>query len=163
MEQKQESGKKSVVVKIPGTSKSYEITKCGNAQFAKIAKLLMSRADYDADDPLAAINSDSKLACKVAAAVVLHGFFTMKMKWWYLWRWFYYVRQYDVEQLNELLSAGIAALPYEETMNAYSILSATRETLKHMTFAEAQKLFESSPYLEQLKANLQAEQSDAEK
>lgn len=163
MEQKQESEKKRVVVKIPGTSKSYEITKCGNAQFAKIAKLLMSRADYDADDPLAAINRDSKLACKVAAAVVLHGFFTMKMKWWYLWRWFYYVRQYDVEQLNELLSEGIAALPYEETMNAYSILSATRETLKHMTFAEAQKLFESSPFQEQLKEKLQAEQADAEK
>lgn len=163
MEQKQESEKKSVAVKIPGTSKSYEIIKCGNAQFAKIAKLLMRRADYDADDPLAAINRDSKLACKVAAAIVLHGFFTMKMKWWYLWRWFYYVRQYDVEQLNELLSEGIAALPYEETMNAYSMLSATRETLKHMTFAEAQKLFESSPYLEQLKANLQAEQADTEK
>lgn len=163
MEQKQEVSNECVVVKIPGTSKSYEITKCGNAQFAKIVELLMRRADYNADDPLAAINSDSKLACKVAAAVVLHGFFTMKMKWWYLWRWFYYVRQYDVEQLNELLSEGIAALPYEETMNTYSMLSATRETLKHMTFAEAQKLFESSPYLEQLKANLRTEQADTEK
>jgi hypothetical protein len=163
MEQKQESEKKSVVVNIPGTSKSYEIKKQGNAQFAKICRLLFSRADYDADDPLAAISRDSKLACKVAAAIVLHGFFTMKMKWWYLWRWFYYVRQYDVEQLNELLSEGIAALPYEETMNAYSMLSATRETLKYMTFGEAQKLFESSQYLEQLKANLQAEQADTEK
>lgn len=161
MEQKSE--KKSVVVKIPGTSKSYEISKCGNAQFAKIAKLLMRRADYDADDPLAAINRDCKLACKVAAAIVLNGFFTMRLKWWYLWRWFYYVRQYDVEQLNELLSEGIASLPYEETMNAYSMLSLTRETLKHMTFGEAQKLFEASPSLEQLKANLQAEQADTEK
>ena len=163
MEQKQESMSESVVVNIPGTSKSYEIKKQGNAQFAKIVELLMRRADYNADDPLAAINRDSKLACKVAAAIVLRGFFTMRLKWWYLWRWFYYVRQYNVEQLNELLSEGIAALPYEETMNAYSMLSATRETLKHMTFAEAQKLFESSPYLEQLKANLQAEQADTEK
>ena len=122
----------------------------------------MSRADYDADDPLAAINSDSKLACKVAAAVVLHGFFTMKMKWWYLWRWFYYVRQYDVEQLNELLSEGIAALPYQETLETYSLLLATREKLMHMTVREAQKLFESSPFQE-LKEKLQAEQADAEK
>ena len=163
MEQKQESMKECVVVTIPGTSKSYEIRKQGNAQFEKIAKLLIHRADYNSDDPLSAINRDSKLACKVAAAIVLNGFFKIRFKWWYLWRWFYYVRQYDVEQLNELLSEGVAALPYEETMNAYSMLSATRETLKHMTFAEAQKLFESSPYLEQLKANLQAEQADTEK
>ena len=163
MEQKQESEKKSVVVKIPGTSKSYEIVKLGNAQFEKIVDLLMRRADYDADDPLAAINRDSKLACKVAAAILLDGFFTMRLKWWYLWRWFYYVRQYDVEQLNELLSAGIAAIPYQETLETYSLLLATREKLMHMTVREAQKLFESSPYLEQLKANLQAEQADTEK
>ena len=72
MEQKQESMSESVVVNIPGTSKSYEIKKQGNAQFAKIAKLLMRRDDYNADDPLAAINRDSKLACKVAAAILLN-------------------------------------------------------------------------------------------
>ena len=163
MEQKQNSMKECVVVKIPCTSKSYEIVKLGNAQFEKIVDLLMRRADYNADDPLAAINRDSNLACKVAATIVLRGFFTMRLKWWYLWRWFYYVRQYDVEQLNELLSAGIAAIPYQETLETHSLLLATREKLMHMTFAEAQKLFESSPYLEQLKANLQAEQADKEK
>ena len=163
MEKKQDFMKERVVVKIPGTSKSYEIRKCGNAQFEKVVELLVRRADYDADDPLAAINRDSKLACKVAAAIVLNGFFKMRLRWWYLWRWFYYVRQYDVEQLNELLVEGIAALPYQETMETYSLLSATREMLTHMTFGEAKKLMESSPMLEQLKEKLQAEQADAEK
>lgn len=160
MKQKQEE---CVVVRIPGTTKSYEIVKLGNAQFEKIVKLLVRRADYNSDDPLSAINRDSKLACKVAAAIVLNGFFKIRFKWWYLWRWFYYVRQYDVEQLNELLSEGIAALPYQETLETYSMLAATRETLAHMSFAEVQKLMESSPILEQLKEKLQAEQSDSEK
>lgn len=140
----------SVKVSIPGTTKSYEISKLGNAQLVKVCRLLVSRAGYDADDPLSAIVNDDKLACKVAAAIVIRGFFTMRLKWWLLWRWFYYVRQYDVMQLNELLSEGVSALPYSETLNTYSMLSATREMLLHMTFAEAQRLLDASPLSKQV-------------
>ncbi len=83
----------------------------------------------------------------------------MRLKWWLLWRWFYYVRQYDVMQLNELLSEGISALPYSETLNTYSMLSATREMLLHMTFAEAQRLLDASPLLKQVE-QLKNERSD---
>lgn len=133
----------NVLVTIPGTSKGYEITKLGNAQLSKICRILLKRKDYDADDPLAVIVKDDKLACKVAAAIVISGFFTMRLKWWLRWRWFYYVRQYEAEQLMPLLSAGIKALPYSETIDLYCVINSIQDQLLHMTRAEVQKLMES--------------------
>lgn len=149
-EQKQNyQNEHGVTVTIAGTTKSFKIRKLGNAQLVKLCRVLMKRVDYDADDPLAAVVTDDKLSCKVAAAIVIRGFFSLRLKWWFLWRWYYYIKQYDVEQLNELLSEGIAALPYAETMNTYGMLSATREMLMNMTFTEAQKLLDAGSLLKQ--------------
>lgn len=162
MEQKQNSVNDGVLVTIPDTSKSYEIVKLGHAQLVKVCRLLLKRKDYNADDPLAVIVTDDKLACKVAAAIVLRGFFTMRLKWWWLWRWFYYVRQYEAEQLMPLLSAGIEALPYSDAVETFSLLNSQRDILLHMTMAEVQKTMEANPLFGKLSKSDQ-EPTDSEK
>jgi len=135
-----------VRVDIPGTKKIYEIGKLCNAQLAKVCKLLRKRKDYDADDPFAVVLNDNKLSCKIAAVLTLHGFFRILFLYRFRWRWFYYIRQYEPSQLNELLKVGIQSLPYTETLEVNSTLLQTREVLKQLTMDEAEKLFKSEDY-----------------
>lgn len=151
-------------VDIPGTNKNYEIGKLYNAQLTKVCKLLRKRKDYDADDPFAVVLSDNKLSCKIAAVLTLRGFFRIKLLYSFRWRWFYYVRQYEPSQLNELLQVGIQSLPYAETLEVNATLLQTREFLKQFTMDEAEKLFKIEDYAaiaDSLRKELQASEIKA--
>ena len=153
-----------VRVDIPGTKKIYEIGKLCNAQLTKVCKLLRKRKDYDADDPFAVVLSDNKLSCKIAAVLTLRGFFRIKLLYSFRWRWFYYVRQYEPSQLNELLQVGIQSLPYAETLEVNATLLQTREFLKQFTMDEAEKLFKIEDYAaiaDSLRKELQASEIKA--
>ena len=134
----------TVTVAIPGTKKKYEVTRLGNFQLTKVARLVFRRKDFNPDDPLAAILEDNKLACKVAAAITIRGFFSLKFRWWFRWRWFYYIRQYDIEQLYDLIDVGIKALPFTDTIEVFGSLHAARETLEQMTMASVEGILSSS-------------------
>lgn len=153
-----------VRVDIPGTNKNYEIGKLCNAQLTKVCKLLSKRKDYDADDPFAVVLSDNKLSCKIAAVLTLRSFFRIKLLYSFRWRWFYYVRQYEPSQLNELLQVGIQNLPYAETLEVNATLLQTREFLKQFTMDEAEKLFKIEDYAaiaDSLRKELQASEIKA--
>ena len=36
---------------------------------------------------------DAKVLCKAAALIVLNGFWKCHLLYWWVWRWYYYVRQ----------------------------------------------------------------------
>lgn len=161
---KKEFDNNFVRVDIPGTKKIYEIGKLCNAQLTKVCKLLRKRKDYDADDPFAVVLSDNKLSCKIAAVLTLRGFFRIKLLYSFRWRWFYYVRQYEPSQLNELLQVGIQNLPYAETLEVNATLLQTREFLKQFTMDEAEKLFKIEDYAaiaDSLRKELQASEIKA--
>ena len=50
--------------------------------------------------------NDSKVLCQCAALIVLGGFWKSKFLYWYLWRWFYYIRQYNASELSELFETA---------------------------------------------------------
>lgn len=52
------------------------------------------------------ISSDAKLSCKAAAIYTLNGLFKLHLCYWFRWRWFYYIRQYDDIQLQPILAEG---------------------------------------------------------
>lgn len=101
----------ATIVPVLGTKKKYKIRWLKKGQINKLSRLLIRKFGTDEkdganDSPLDAIREDSKLTCKAAAIYILDGYWKLKFRYWFLWRWFYYIRQYDDVQLQAILTEG---------------------------------------------------------
>lgn len=135
----------ATIVGILGTKKKYKVRWMKNGQIDKLSRLLIRKGDTDNEDgakdnALDAILEDSKLACKAAAIIVLDGFWKLKFRYWYLWRWFYYVRQYDNIQLQELIEEGKKKIPLTQFLLTTILLTEARATLMNMRTEEAERI-----------------------
>ena len=134
----------ATVVTILGTKKKYRIRWLKNGQIDKLSRLLIRKGDTDNEDgtkdsPLDAVLEDSKLACKAAAIYILDGYWKIKFRYWYLWRWFYYFRQYDNVQLQELLEEGKKKVPLTPFLLTTMSLTGAKATLMNMRTEEAER------------------------
>jgi hypothetical protein len=134
----------ATVVSILGTKKKYRIRWLKNGQIDRLSRLLIRKGETDNEDgskdsPLDAIIEDSKLACKAAAIYILDGYWKLKFRYWYLWRWFYYVRQYDNVQLQEILEEGKKKVPLTPFLLTTMSLTGARVTLMNMRTEEAER------------------------
>ena len=132
------------IVSIAGTNKTYKIRWLKNCQLEKLSRLLVHKKDVDNDDTdtidiLDEIIDDAKLACKTAAIYILDGFFKLKI-YWFLWRWFYYVKQYSPIQLLELLEVGKKKIPLTQFFLLTMSLTEAKGTLMMMTTREAERI-----------------------
>lgn len=134
----------ATVVTILGTKKRYRIRWLKNGQIDKLSRLLIRKGNTDNEDgtkdsPLDAVLEDSKLACKAAAIYILDGYWKIKFRYWYLWRWFYYFRQYDNVQLQELLEEGKKKVPLTPFLLTTMSLTGAKVTLMSMRTEEAER------------------------
>ena len=123
----------ATLVGIVGTRKRYKIRWLKNGQIDKLSRLLIRKRKYDNEDEksgdediLSAVLMDAKLACKAAAIIILDGYWKLKFRYWYLWRWFYYVRQYDNVQLQGILDEGKKKIPVAQIVSIYELLRNIR-------------------------------------
>lgn len=133
----------ATVVPVLGTKKKYKIRWLKNGQIDRLSRLLIRKGDTDNEDgsndsPLDAILDDSKLACKAAAIYILDGYWKLRFRYWYLWRWFYYVRQYDNVQLQGILDEGKKKVPLMPFLMTTMSLTGARATLMNMRTEEAE-------------------------
>lgn len=130
-------------VQILRTKKKYRIRWLKNGQLNALTRLLM-RADKDTkrktsgNEVMDAFMSDSKLACKAAAIITLDGFFKLKLRYWFRWRWFYYIRQYDNIQLHPILDMGKKKVPLMQFYVTITSLTEARDTLMRMRKEEVE-------------------------
>lgn len=76
------------------------------------------------------------IGCKCLAAAKLNGYFAIKFLWWFVWRWYYYVRQYKDAELTQVLDL-IKKKVAEEAYLANTILMiGMRETMMQMNRQE---------------------------
>ena len=134
----------ATVVQILGTRTKYRIRWLKNGQIDRLSRLLIRKGDTDdkdgtKDSPLDAIMEDSKLACKAAAIYILDGYWKLKFRYWYLWRWFYYIRQYDNIQLQGILDEGKKKVPLMQFLMSIMSLTGARVTLMNMRTEEAER------------------------
>ena len=134
----------ATVVPILGTKKKYKIRWLKNGQIEKLSRLLIRKSDTDDregdnDSPLDAVIDDSKLACKAAAIYILDGYWKLKFRYWYMWRWFYYIRQYDNDQLQGILEEGKKKVPLTQFLMSTMSLTAAKVTLMNMRTEEAER------------------------
>ena len=144
----------ATIVPVLGTRKKYKIRWLKNGQINKLSRLLIRKSDTDEKDgqnesPLDAVLDDTKLACKAAAIYILDGYWKLKFRYWFLWRWFYYIRQYDNEQLQPLLEAGKKKVPLTQFLLTTMSLTEARVTLISMRTEEVERILQERASVQQ--------------
>lgn len=137
----------ATVVGITGTKKKYKIYWLKNGQIVKLSRLLIKKQKTDDKDPkegesvnvLGEVIEDSKIACKAAAVMILHGLWRVRLGYWLLWRWFYYVKEYSCAQLQPILNEGKKKVPLIQFYTATMSLTEVKGTLMNMTMKEAER------------------------
>lgn len=136
----------ATIVSILGTKKKYKIRWLKNGQIDKLSRLLIRKEDTDDKDgeksAMQQISSDAKLACKAAAIYILDGYWKLKFRYWYLWRWFYYIRQYDNEQLQAILDEGKKKIPLTQFLMTTMSLTGARATVMNLRTEEAEHILQ---------------------
>ncbi len=124
--------------------KKYRLRWAKNGQISKLSKLLINgktaEENPSTEDILNDINTSSKLACKAAAVYILDGYWRLKLRYWYLWRWFYYIRQYDDTDLREVLEVGKKKVPLQQFCVTIMSLTEAKDTLMMMRTREAERI-----------------------
>ena len=95
-------------------------------------KLLTGFAQHKITQIMLAKGQDSKDTCKCVAAAWLNGFFSLKFLYWFVWRWFYYIRQYSEEELSEAVALIKKKVPAEQYTINTILLIGMRETMMQM-------------------------------
>ena len=142
-------------VEILRTSKKYKIRWLKNGQLEKLTRLLLHKKEIDEDkttgsDVMDAILEDAKLACKAAAIIVLDGYWKLKFRYWFLWRWFYYVKQYDNIQLSKILAVGKKKVPLQQFYGTIMSLTEAKDTLMRMRTEEVEAILQGQSMAERL-------------
>ena len=98
-------------------------------------------ADWISD--LAINGDDNKVLSQSAALIVLNGFWKCHLLYWFMWRWFYYVKQYNAAEFNDLFQMAQKKTS-QEARTAYlsdmMLLTALSTTKKQMTMEEARRI-----------------------
>lgn len=86
--------------------------------------------------------NDNKVLCQCAALIALNGFWKCHMFYWIVWRWYYYIRQYNAGELVPLFQMAQKKTAREEAeayLNCTILLTALMTTKKQMTKEEADR------------------------
>lgn len=112
-------------VKVRNTT--YRLRYMRNATIRRITDVMLNEKD------------DSKVSSKCAALMVLNGYFKIKFFYWFLWRWFYYVKQYLEIELHALIDEGKKKVRAEDYYINTIFLIGMKDTMIAMTREEAER------------------------
>ena len=125
--------------------KAYRLRWLKKGQIAKLGRVLIDKKPIDNSDnqiisDFDKVILDGKKACKAAAIYLLDGYWKLKFNYWWLWRWFYYVRQYDDLELREILDEGKKKVPLQQFLLITMLLTGAGDTLMMMRTEEAERI-----------------------
>ena len=86
--------------------------------------------------------SESQVSCKLAAIVVLNGFFKIKLFYPILWRWYYYIKQYDDSVLLPIIEMGKKKVQLTEYYSIMMLAQGLKDTHQTMTREEASRILQ---------------------
>lgn len=125
--------------------KAYRLRWLKKGQLAKLGRVLIDKKSIDNADnqtisDLDKVILDGKKACKAAAIYLLDGYWKLRFNYWWLWRWFYYVKQYDDIELREVLEEGKKKVPLQQFLLTTMSLTGAADTLMMMRTEEAERI-----------------------
>lgn len=93
-----------------------------------------------ADDPVRVGAEENKVVCKCAALMKLNGYWSIRLLYWLVWRWFYYVKQYNESDLGEFIAECKKKVPVMDYLMCTTLLTAMMDTKKQMNRAEVNRI-----------------------
>lgn len=84
--------------------------------------------------------NDDKISCQCAAVIILNGYWKIKFFYPFLWRWFFYIKQYGDHELMKVIAVGKKKIPVEDYLTATIYLTAMKDTMMTMTKEEAEHI-----------------------
>lgn len=115
------------VVAIKGTNKKYKIDWLKKGTMRKISAVALEDKD------------DDTLSCKTAVLMVLNNYWKIKLFYWLMWRWWFYVKEYTDDQLSEILAMSKKKVPYTPFLINTILVTGMRDTIMRMTKEEAER------------------------
>jgi hypothetical protein len=109
-----------------------------------------TRQDYGSDPKDG--NDDIKQSCHVCSLNGVNGYWAIKIRYWFLWRWFYYVKQYGEEELTDLLALGKKKVPLDEYFTNTILLTALKDTSMMMKKTEVATILQEQNTEQPLKS-----------
>lgn len=88
---------------------------------------------------------ENKVFAKCAALIRLNGFWKCHLFYPFVWRWYYYIRQYTTSELTpffEVAQKKTVKTEAQAYLNAMALLIALSTTKKQMTKAEAERILQ---------------------
>lgn len=111
-------------------NRTFNVRWLRNATIRKLTDIMLAEGD------------ESKVSCKCAAAIALNECFKIKFFWWFLWRWFYYVKQYYDAELFPLIETAKKKLPVGDYYTNTILLIGMKDTMMNMTRKEAKVILQ---------------------
>lgn len=105
-------------------NKTYKIRWLHAGTVRKINKIILKEGN------------DAVANYQVAACIILNGFLKIKFRYPFLWRWFYYVRQYSEADLTEVLALGKKKIPLQSYFVNTILMTDMRDTMMMMNKKE---------------------------
>lgn len=106
----------------------YAVRWMRNCAIRKITDIMLSRKGHE-----------SQVNCKCAAAALLNDHWRIKLAWWAVWRWFYYVRQYRDAELVSLIELCKKKVDVESYYLTTTYLTGMKDTMMAMTRDEVER------------------------
>lgn len=113
------------VVAIPGTRKKYKVRWLKRGTMRKITSITLGK-------------DNDKQSCKVCACILLNGFWSILFFYWIYWRWLYYIKQYDEDQLSPIIMVGKKKVPAMDYYKNIMLAIGMRDTIMSMTREEVE-------------------------
>ena len=132
---------KASVVEIQGTHKWFG--KWGKPRSVKVRYIkngTLERITKVSLDERNDVLHEMQQSAKVVALIVLNSYFKIKFLYWLLWRWYFYMRQYKMEQLYPIIAEGKKKLPQTGYWMNTTLIVSMRNTAKAMTRAEVEHI-----------------------
>jgi len=125
-------------VEIKGTKRLFRRGKCRSVKVDYLCNETLRRMTAVSLDSKTDTRHELQIPSKIAALIVLNGYFKINLFYWLLWRWYYYVRQYKAEQLYPIIEEGKKKAPQIGYLMCTTLTVSMRDTVKAMTRAEVE-------------------------
>lgn len=84
--------------------------------------------------------SEGKIVCKCAAALRLDNWWKIPLFFWFLWRYYYYIKCYTEEDLLPYIEECKKKVPVEKYFGCIMLLTAMKDTMMMMTREEVNRI-----------------------
>lgn len=107
--------------------KKVKLRRLHNGTLRKISEIILNEKD------------DLKVTTKTAAAILLNGYWSIKLLYWFKWRWMYYIVQYAESELTEVVTEGKKKVDAESYYLNTILLTGMKDTIMQMTRKEVEQ------------------------